>query len=189
MDKLDGRNYIRVYYSSSQRSHVLINSKFAVSKHTPYIPTHGSSPPQQGNQKNSYTRSARAHACAEMKSSPILYAVGPLVSIGACSPTAREELAWSFSVYQSSQQCTGARDLYSGTGSQGCTKEIRNGSFGSYTRGNIRKDCSVYIYNNDHYDPARITGILTGATEKGCMQPSLEVTDVASFQAECESKR
>ena len=130
--------------------------------------------------------------------SAILFIIAPLVSIGASvavhvsqNPTtsfltAREDVAWSFSVYQSSERCTGARDPYSGTGTQECTQGIRNGSFGSYTSGDIREGCSVYIYNNDSCDPDGIIDILTSDDPEGCLQPQLEVTGAASFKAECD---
>lgn len=129
--------------------------------------------------------------------SAILFAIAPLVSIGASAAvhvsrnptssflTARQDVAWSFSVYQSSERCTGARDPYSGSGSQECTQGIRNGYFGSYTSGDIREGCSVYIYNNDSCDSDGITDILTSADLRGCTQPLLEVTGAASFRAEC----
>lgn len=130
--------------------------------------------------------------------SAILFAIAPLVSIGASAVvhvsrnltssflTARQDVAWSFSVYQSNERCTGARDPYSGNGSQECTQGIRNGSFGSFTTGNIREGCSVYIYNNDSCDSDGIIDILTSADPGGCLQPSLEVTGTASFKAECD---
>lgn len=98
---------------------------------------------------------------------------------------ARQDPAWSFSVYQS-RICTGARDPYSGGGSQGCTKGIRNGSFGSYTRGDIREGCSVYLYNNDECRSDGIIDVLTSDTPEGCLQPALEVTDTPSFDVVCE---
>lgn len=81
--------------------------------------------------------------------------------------TARQDPAWSFSVYQSSQMCTGARDPYSGSGSQGCTRGIRNGSFGSYTRGDIQPGCSIYLYNNDECRTDGIIDVLTSDTPEG----------------------
>ncbi|KAF5980761.1 hypothetical protein FCOIX_4665 [Fusarium coicis] len=101
------------------------------------------------------------------------------------SLSTRQDPAWSFSVYQSSERCTGARDTYSGDGTQECTKGIRNGSFGSYTTGEISDKCSVYIYNNDNCDDGGIIDILTSADPEGCLQPQLEVTGVASFRAQC----
>ncbi|KAF9874446.1 hypothetical protein CkaCkLH20_08009 [Colletotrichum karsti] len=129
--------------------------------------------------------------------SAILLAITPLLSLGTSAvvhknrnPTpsslkARDQ-EWSFSVYQSSVRCTGARDPYSGSGSQGCTKGIRNGSFGSYTSGDIAEGCSVYIYNNDNCDSEGIIDILTSADPSGCLQPQLEVSGSASFKAECD---
>ncbi|KAF4454077.1 hypothetical protein F53441_3362 [Fusarium austroafricanum] len=123
-----------------------------------------------------------------------IFALAPLLGPGqsaAISPkspsslTSRDDPAWSFSVYQSSIRCTGARDTYSGDGTQGCTKGIRNGSFGSYTTGKIKDKCSVYIYNNDNCDDGGIIDILTSADPEGCLQPQLEVTGVASFRAQC----
>ncbi|EXA34245.1 uncharacterized protein FRV6_11580 [Fusarium oxysporum] len=101
------------------------------------------------------------------------------------SLSTRQDPAWSFSVYQSSERCTGARDTYSGDGTQECTQGIRNGSFGSYTTGEISDKCSVYIYNNDNCDDGGIIDILTSADPEGCLQPQLEVTGVASFRAQC----
>lgn len=130
--------------------------------------------------------------------SAILFLIASLVSIGASAAvhvsrnptssflTARQDVAWSFQVYQSSVRCTGARDPYSGSGTQECTQGIRNGSFGSYTSGDIREGCSVFIYNNDSCDDNGIIDILTSADPKGCSQPLLEVTRVASFRAECD---
>ncbi|KAJ6781261.1 hypothetical protein PWT90_10246 [Aphanocladium album] len=122
-----------------------------------------------------------------MKSSIIL-AAASLFSFSAASPTRRDEdPAWSFSVYQSHERCTGARDPYSGNGSQECSHAIRNGSFGSYTRGRIRDDCSIYIYNNGDCNPESIIDILTSAKEEGCKQPQLEVSGAASFRVECKN--
>ncbi len=109
-----------------------------------------------------------------------------LVTLSAASPTPRDDPAWSFSVYQSRDRCTGARDPYSGTGTQGCTQGIRNGSFGSYTRGAIRDDCSVYLYNNADCSPDGLIDVLTSAKDEGCQQPELEVSAAASFKAQCK---
>ncbi|KAG7416020.1 hypothetical protein Forpe1208_v005429 [Fusarium oxysporum f. sp. rapae] len=97
----------------------------------------------------------------------------------------RQDPAWSFGVYQSSKRCTGARDTYSGDGTQECTQGIRNGSFGSYTTGEISDKCSVYIYNNDNCDDGGIIDILTSTDPEGYLQPQLKVTGVASFRAQC----
>lgn len=115
-----------------------------------------------------------------------------LLSIGACLPTAhldiaaRDDQAWSFHVYQSNARCTGARDPYSGTGSQECTKGIRNGSFGSYIRGEISESCSVYLYNNGDCDASGLIDIMTAGDEQTCLQPELELSGSGSFRAECD---
>ncbi|KAH9866805.1 hypothetical protein J1614_008498 [Plenodomus biglobosus] len=128
----------------------------------------------------------------------LLFTIPPLLAFGAPAAihvsrnpksaliAARQDIAWSFSVYQSSERCTGARDTYSGSGTQECTQGIRNGSFGSYTSGDIREGCSVYIYNNGNCDAGGIIDILTSADPEGCLQPQLEVTGAASFRAECD---
>jgi hypothetical protein len=125
-----------------------------------------------------------------MKSS-IIITMATLLSIGACLPTtnqaitARQSPTWSFSVYQGNARCTGARDPYSGSGTTECTKGIRNGSFGSYIPGDIRNDCSVYLYANEDCDPAGLIDIMTAADEKTCLQPLLETTNSASFRTSC----
>ncbi|KAI1501814.1 hypothetical protein F5X99DRAFT_408624 [Biscogniauxia marginata] len=118
---------------------------------------------------------------------PALAGVVTAAAVDKSLPAARrQDVAWSFSVYQSRERCTGARDPYSGTGSQGCTQGIRNGSFGSYTRGDIRDGCAVYLYNNDDCDTGGIIDVLTSTTPEGCLQPDVEVIDVPSFDVVCE---
>ncbi|KAF4976149.1 hypothetical protein FZEAL_7168 [Fusarium zealandicum] len=124
--------------------------------------------------------------------SAILFTIAPLLGLvhsaaiqGSRNPassfvTARQDAAWSFSVYQN-ERCTGARDPYSGSGWQECTRGIRNGSFGSYTIGQISEGCSVYIYNNDNCDPKGTIDVLTAANSEGCRQPLVEATGSASF--------
>ena len=101
------------------------------------------------------------------------------------SLTARQSPAWTFNVYQGNARCTGARDPYSGTGTQACTRGIRNGSFGSYIRGEISDNCSVYLYNSDDCDPEGLIDIMTSADEQTCLQPELELSASASFEARC----
>jgi hypothetical protein len=93
---------------------------------------------------------------------------------------------WEFSVYQSRSQCTGATDYYNGTSTQGCTKGIRNGSFGSYIRGNITSGCSVYLYRNDACSLEQIIDVLTGDIEDDCEQTVIEHANVPSFDVVCE---
>ena len=125
-----------------------------------------------------------------MKSS-VIFTMVPLLGLSTSLPTthqgltARQDPAWTFSVYQGNARCTGARDPYSGTGTQECTKGIRNGSFGSYIRGDISEDCAVYLYNNGECDEAGLIDIMTSADDQTCLQPELELSASASFRAEC----
>lgn len=125
-----------------------------------------------------------------MKSS-VLFTAASLLGISTSLPTthreitARQDQAWAFNVYQGNARCTGARDPYSGTGSQECTTGIRNGSFGSFIRGDISEDCVLYLYNNDDCDMAGLMDILTADDEQTCLQPELEVSNSASFKAVC----
>lgn len=124
-----------------------------------------------------------------------IMSLATLLSVAISTPTSSpqnrltsrqdDDYDWSFSVYQSSQRCTGARDPYSGKGSQGCTRGIRNGSFGSFTRGDIKEGCSVYLYNNPDCNLDGIIEVLTSDTPEGCLQPAVEVTTSPSFDVVC----
>jgi len=82
--------------------------------------------------------------------------------------------------------CTGAADPYSGDGSQECTKDIRNGSFGSFTIGGIREGCSVAFYDSENCDPDTIVAVLTSETETSCQQAAEETVNIPSFDVICD---
>ena len=122
-------------------------------------------------------------------STPILLSLLAISSVATASPlSARQDsgVEWSFSVYQSTSRCTGATDTYNGTSSQGCTKGIRNGSFGSYIRGNISSGCSVYLYRDDSCSLERIVDVLSSDIESDCSQTVIEHANVPSFDVVCE---
>ncbi|KAG9190068.1 hypothetical protein G6011_08156 [Alternaria panax] len=115
-----------------------------------------------------------------------LLAISYTTAASPLSPRQDSEVAWSFSVYQSLSRCTGATDTYNGTASQGCTKGIRNGSFGSYIRGNISSGCSVYLYRDDGCSLERIIDVLSSDIETDCSQAVIEHANVPSFDVVCE---
>jgi hypothetical protein len=102
------------------------------------------------------------------------------------SPRQDSSPSWSFTVYQSLQQCTGAADTYNGTSSQECTKGIRNGSFGSFTINNISEGCSIGLYDTDDCAIDTLIGVLTSETSKRCQQAALERANVPGFDVQCK---
>lgn len=130
-----------------------------------------------------------------MRSTAAIAVFASLSSIGLTLATPlgqmskRQDPAWSFTVYQSLQRCTGAADPYSGDGSQGCTNGIRNGSFGSFIVGSIREGCSVAFYDEADCAPDSIVAVLTSETEQSCMQGALEAANIPAFDVQCDWKR
>ena len=43
----------------------------------------------------------------------------------------------------------------------------------------------MYLYNNDDCDPEGLIDIMTSADEQTCLQPELELSASASFEARC----
>lgn len=127
-----------------------------------------------------------------MRSTSTLAVLASLSSIGLSLATPfaqmskRQDPAWSFTVYQSLERCTGAADPYSGDGSQECTTGIRNGSFGSFIVGTIREGCSVAFYDEADCAIDSIIAVLTSETEQTCMQAALEAANIPAFDVQCD---
>lgn len=133
-----------------------------------------------------------------MKTCTLILAATTLLGAATSSPLAppsprqnlpekRQDQDWSFSVYQSNERCTGARDTYSGNGSRECQRGvIRNGSFGSYTNNGVREGCTVYLYATDNCDASAIIDVLEPGAPEGCQQPVIVVDPVPSFDVVCD---
>lgn len=95
---------------------------------------------------NNYRLPESSVTLIDMRST--LFCLGPFLVQVFSAPisqqlTKKQDLGWSFTVYQSADGCTGAADPYGGTGSVACQKGvIRRGSFGSDIKGDIRERCS-----------------------------------------------
>lgn len=71
----------------------------------------------------------------------------PLVNNSSTTIEQRQNVDWSFALYQNAE-CTGAADPYSGFGSVQCTAGIRNGNAPAYQKRFVDADCVIGSYSD-----------------------------------------
>jgi hypothetical protein len=101
--------------------------------------------------------------------------------IAALKP--RQNIDWSFSLYQNAQ-CTGAADGYSGAGDQGCTTGIRNGNAAAFIKRFIVPECQVIFFSDTVCNPNNAIDLLDEGTGTNC-DTAAAGGAISSFQVDC----
>ena len=86
-------------------------------------------------------------------------------------PQKRQNVDWSFRLYQN-PQCTGQADSKSGAGTTPtCQRNILNGSALGWIKGFLAEECAVVFFNQPGCNPNDITGGIVEGDDTTCQRP------------------